>query len=136
MKFYLGHDSAMIRPVLSLDYSGTILWYYFMAGAEIVPPNSLSDRNKKSLIVLFFLVPLTCVAHVITSKEKSHATTCVTFNSLHAGDGCFATIGGGGSGEDGGDKGSDRWGDNGGRNNGRNRSSGWGIQQSNIKLQQ
>jgi hypothetical protein len=73
---------------------------------------------------------LSCVqSHVITSKEKSHATTCVTFNSLRAGDGCVAISSGGGSGG----RGSNRWGDDGGRNNSRNRGSGWGIQQSTIK---
>jgi hypothetical protein len=38
-----------LTPVLSQDNSGTISWCYFMVGAEIVPPNSLSDRNKKIL---------------------------------------------------------------------------------------
>jgi hypothetical protein len=35
-----------LRPLLSLDYPGTISWYYFMAGVEIVQ-TELCDRNKK-----------------------------------------------------------------------------------------
>jgi hypothetical protein len=53
-------EGVKLRPVLSLNYSGTILWYYFMAGAEIVPLNSLSDRMKKILMVLCFW----CLSHV------------------------------------------------------------------------
>jgi hypothetical protein len=36
------------RPVLSQKYFGTILRYYFLVGAEIVPRNGLCDRKKKS----------------------------------------------------------------------------------------
>ncbi len=36
-----------------------------MAGAEIVPPNSLCDRNKKSSMVLFL-----CVSHVCSHKRS------------------------------------------------------------------
>ncbi len=52
----LGYFSIIpqIAPTKNLwqkwPYSGTILRYYFVAGAEIVPPNSLCDRGNKSLI--------------------------------------------------------------------------------------
>jgi hypothetical protein len=55
------------RPILSLNYSGTISSCYIVAGAEILPPNSLSDRNKRSSMVTIFLVSLTCV---VTSDHK------------------------------------------------------------------
>ncbi len=60
---------------------------------------------------------------MITSEKKSHATTCVTFNSLRAGNGCVAAINGRGGGGDGGGGGGDLWGGDGGRNNGKNRSN-------------
>jgi hypothetical protein len=40
--------SSALRPFLSQNYFGTILRYYFLAGAEIVPQNGLCDRKKKS----------------------------------------------------------------------------------------
>jgi hypothetical protein len=50
-----------MKPVQSTNYSGTILRYYFVAGAEIVPPNSLGDRDKKILDgTIFFGVPHVC----------------------------------------------------------------------------
>ncbi len=91
-----------------------------MAGAEIVPPNSLSVRNEKSSMVLFFWVSLTCV---VTSDHKQkkglpHVSPSI---ACRAGNGCAATSGGGVGGE---------WGGDGGRNDGGNQGSSWGIQQS------
>jgi hypothetical protein len=41
-------DEGEEEESLSQNYFGTILRYYFLAGAEIVPRNSLCDRKKKS----------------------------------------------------------------------------------------
>jgi hypothetical protein len=43
-----------LRPVLSQNYFGTILRYYFLAGAEIVPRNGLCDRKKKNCFSTIF----------------------------------------------------------------------------------
>ncbi len=43
-----------LRPVLSQNYFGTILRYYFLAGAEIVPRNGLCDRKKKICLSTIF----------------------------------------------------------------------------------
>ncbi len=64
--------SFWLRPVLSLNNSGNMLWHYYVAVAEIVPPNRLCDRNKKTLMV-FFLVSLTCV---VTSNHKQRKKSC------------------------------------------------------------
>jgi hypothetical protein len=43
-----------LRPILSQNYFGTILRYYFLAGAEIVPRNGLCDRKKKICLSTIF----------------------------------------------------------------------------------
>ncbi len=44
----------LLRPVLSQNYFGTILRYYFLAGAEIVPQDILCDRKKKICLSTIF----------------------------------------------------------------------------------
>ncbi len=75
-------------PELSFSsmWSAVFHWYHFVvlfvAGAEIVPPNSLSDINKNPQWYYFCWRLSPVESQVITGKEKSPATTCVTFYSL------------------------------------------------------
>jgi hypothetical protein len=93
------NDASKARSVTK--YYGTILWYYFKVGAEIVPPDSLCNRNKKSLIVLFWGGSLTCV---VTSDHKQRKEPChnMCHHQFLAGNGCVAASGGGGGGGSGG----------------------------------
>ncbi len=58
---------GQLRPILSQNYFGTILRYYFLAGAEIVPRNGFCDRKKKICSSSIFLLRSSRVqSHVIT----------------------------------------------------------------------
>ncbi len=57
------------RPVLLQDYFGTILRYYFVAGAEIVPQKGLVTETKHLLELLFFVRS----SHGVVTRDHIHA---------------------------------------------------------------
>jgi hypothetical protein len=67
-----------LRPVLLQDYFGTILRYYFVAGAEIVPQKGLVTETKHLLEYYFLRGPHTVWSHMIIYMHMDSRVWAIT----------------------------------------------------------